>query len=162
MNEKNCSIQTILGVTPDGKWGPLSEAALRVAAYGEWTYCKASSFADPVDVARFLRCKGEGKTDMECFKVGDNGVGLWGDDCTVANPICALPPEDWHPLGKRARGAKVLVRCGADTVICELRDTMPKKQNIHNGAGIDLNLAACQALGLIVPTMAEVSWKYLL
>jgi len=38
----------------------------------------ASSFADPADVRAFKRCKAQGKTDQECFRVGDNGVGCWG------------------------------------------------------------------------------------
>jgi hypothetical protein len=38
---------------------------------------KASSFADPADVAVYKRCLKSGKTPVQCFAVGDNGVGLW-------------------------------------------------------------------------------------
>lgn len=121
---------------------------------------RASSFADPADVAAFRRCKAKGKSDQECFKVGDNGIGCWGDDTTGATPMCALPPEDWKPLGKAARGARVRVKANGREVICELRDTMPKRANIKNGAGIDLNPAAVAALGLHPPIMINATWEW--
>lgn len=120
----------------------------------------ATSFADPADVAAFRKCKAQGKSDAQCFKVGDNGIGCWGDDTTAARPMCALPPEDWKPLGKNARGAKVLVIVGYKSVLCELRDTMPARRNIKNGAVIDLNPAACKALGLTPPMKAHCAWAF--
>ena len=120
----------------------------------------ASSFADPADVLAFRRAKLKGMTDQQAFKVGDNGIGCWGDDTTAPAPMCALPPEDWRPLGKKARGAKVLVRANGKQVVCELRDTMPRKRNITNGAGIDLNPAACYALGLKPPVMVRAEWEF--
>ena len=119
----------------------------------------ASSFADPADVAAYRKCKRQGKSDAQCRKVGDNGVGCWGDDTTANVPMCALPPEDWKPL-KKPRGAKVRVTVGKRSVVCELRDTMPKKENITNGAGIDLNPAACAALGLTPPVMVRAVWEF--
>ena len=121
---------------------------------------KASSFADPADVRAFRRCKAQGKTDRECFKVGDDGMGKWGDDTTANRPMCALPPEDWRPLGAKARGAKVRVVVNSRSVICELRDTMPAKRNIKNGAGIDLNPAACAGLGLRPPVLVAATWQW--
>jgi hypothetical protein len=157
------SIQTLLGVTPDGLWGPKSQAALdaliHAPASGEHLV-RASSFADPADVQAFRRCKARGKSDRECFKVGDNGIGKWGDDTTAPRPMCALPPEDWAPLGAEARGAKVRVRANGRETICELRDTMPHRANIKNGAGIDLNPAACAALGLTPPIMVAATWEW--
>ena len=123
-------------------------------------HVKASSFADPADVAAFRRCKASGKSDQECFKVGDNGIGCWGDDTTADKPMCALPPEDWKPLGAKARGALVLVKANGREVVCELRDTMPQKANIKNGAGIDLNPAAVKALGLRQPIMVAATWEW--
>ena len=121
---------------------------------------KASSFADPDDVAKFRKCKAAGNSDEVCFKVGDNGIGKWGDDTTADVPMCALPPEDWQHLGSKARGAKVQVEANGKTVVCELRDTMPHKANITNGAGIDLNSAAVKALGLTPPIMIPAVWKW--
>jgi hypothetical protein len=39
----------------------------------------ASSFADPNDVAAYRRAIAQGKTPAEALKVGDNGIGKWGD-----------------------------------------------------------------------------------
>ena len=77
-------IQEILGVTPDGIWGPRTQAALDSLIQGYsgdsgWHSTTATSFADPADVAAFKRCKAQGKSDHECFAVGDNGIGSWGD-----------------------------------------------------------------------------------
>lgn len=167
--EARKQVQRILGVADDGIFGPRTLAAFNAlgGASGEWPPShdvqrgKASSFADPADVAAFRRCKAQGKSDQECFKVGDNGVGRWGDDTTKGNgPMCALPPEDWQQFGTMARGKKVLVKANGNQVICELRDTMPHKANIKNGAIIDLNPDAAKALGLRPPFMVDVEWSW--
>ncbi len=122
----------------------------------------ASSFADARDVAAFRLCKMKGKSDRECFKVGDNAIGLWGDSTAEGTgPCCALPPEDWQPFYHGARKKKVIVEnIAGDEVICELRDTMPHKAAITNGAGIDLNPDACSALGFTPPIMSKVKWRW--
>lgn len=149
----------------DGAWGPGSQGGLDALIHGTPLdapngihHVKASSFADPLDVAAFRRCKARGKTDQECFKVGDNGIGKWGDDCTGPIPMCALPPEDWEQFGAQARGKKVAVTANGITVICELRDTMPHRKNITNGAGIDLSPSAVKALDLNPPVMIPATW----
>jgi len=120
----------------------------------------ATSFADPADIAAFKKCKAQGGTDKECFKVGDNGVGLWGDSTEEGTgPCCALPPEDWQHLTNPAR-TKVLVEFNGLSIICELRDTMPHKANITNGAGIDLNPDAVKSIGLKPPIKARVIWSF--
>jgi len=159
--------QRAAGVTDDGIWGALSEAAfgrLRMEAEAErkagiWRSGKASSFADPADIAAFRRCKATGKSDQECFKVGDNGIGKWGADTTANIPMCALPPEDWQHLTKPA-GTRVEVTVGGKAVICQLQDTMPKRANIKNGAVIDLNAAAWKALGFTPPVMEPCVWRW--
>lgn len=120
----------------------------------------ASSFADPRDVSAFRACKAKGHSDQHCFAVGDNGIGVWGDNTTGKTPMCALPPDDWHPLGKAARGAKVRVTVNGRSVVCELRDTMPPHSRITNGCGIDLNPAACAALGLKPPVKVSATWAW--
>lgn len=157
-------IQRILGVKDDDVWGDISQGALD-KLLSEHVSTKvhsvmASSFADPADIAAFRKCKATGKSDQECFKVGDNGIGKWGDDTTNGKPMCALPPEHWRPLGIKARGAKVLVKANGKQVVCELRDTMPSLVNIKNGAGIDLNPAAVKALGLKPPIMIKATWTW--
>jgi hypothetical protein len=125
---------------------------------------KASSFADPADVAAFWRCKKRGGSDQQCFKVGDNGVGCWGDDCSAGSgPSCALPPEDmiekWGSV-KAARRKPVSVTANGRTITVLLKDRMPHRANIKNGAVIDLNPDAVAALGLKPPIMVSASWSW--
>lgn len=163
---KRRKIQEIIGVEQDEKIGPKTRAAFEAlfddapAKDALWTEGKASSFADPKDIAAFKKCKATGKSDLECFRVGDNGIGAWGDDTTVDRPMCALPREDWKHLGSNARGKKVRVAIAGQTVICELRDTMPAKKNIKNGAVIDLNPSAVKAFGLTPPIMKDCAWSW--
>jgi hypothetical protein len=124
----------------------------------------ASSFADPKDVAAFKRCKAEGKTDQQCFAVGDNGIGCWGaNTAQLHTPMCALPPDDMELRfndWKKAKSAKVRVRANGHEVICILADRMPWKKNIKNGAGIDLNPAAAKVLGLQPPFKVAAEWEW--
>lgn len=167
-------IQEILGVAEDGIFGKKTQEAYDLLSHatGDWPqmapegsdgvhHVKASSFADPADVRAFKRCKDQGNSDQACFKVGDNAIGKWGDSTAAgAGPICALPPEDWSRFGSAARGKKVLVSANGKQVVCELRDTMPHKANSTNGAGIDLNPDAVEALGLRVPLMIDATWQW--
>jgi len=125
----------------------------------------ASSFADLADVRAYKQAIANGKTEQQAFAVGDNGVGAWGDvTATRLKPMCALPPEDWKARwgnGHNARGKKVSVTYKNKTVVGELRDTMPHKKNITNGAGIDLNPAFAEAFGLRAPFMVhDVRWEW--
>ena len=90
-------------------------------------------------------------SDIEAFRLGDNGVGCWGDDTAQLKiPMCALPPEDMEiEFGSvdKAKHQKIKVVCGNTSVICLLADRMPHKCNIRNGCGIDLNPAALVAFG---------------
>jgi hypothetical protein len=61
--------------------------------------------------------------------------------------------------GNNARGKKVAVTFNGKTVIGELRDTMPNKANIKNGAGLDLNPGFAKAFGLTPPFLVSgVTW----
>jgi hypothetical protein len=121
---------------------------------------KASSFADPADIKAFKKCKSEGKSDMTCFKVGDNGIGLWGHDTAQEHtPMCALPRDVWKLAGKKG-GAKVAVVANGRTVVGILGDTMPHTSNIKNGAGIDLNPAFAKQLGLKPPFLVTATWSW--
>lgn len=162
-------IQRILGVKVDGVWGPLTQAALDEliqgkvpAAEGDVHRVIASSFADPADVRAFEKCKKEGKSDNECFKVGDNGIGCWGDSTKAGTgPCCALPPEDmeetWGSV-KEAHLRWVQVKANNKSVDAQVKDRMPHRKNIKNGAGIDLNPDACEALGLNPPIKIQATW----
>jgi hypothetical protein len=125
----------------------------------------ASSFADPADVAAYRAAISAGRSEQEALRVGDNAVGCWGDDTSSDNqPICALPPEDWKSKwgpGHEARGKKVAVTYQGKTVVGELRDTMPSRAKITNGAGIDLNPGFAKAFGIRPPFLVRgVSWEW--
>jgi len=125
----------------------------------------ASSFADPNDVVAYNDAKARGCSEEEALRFGDNGKGKWGDDTSLFNKLmCALPPEDleekWGNVDA-ARGKKVSVTYKGKTVICELRDTMPHKANITNGAGIDLNPAFGKEFKCDPPFMLHnVKWEW--
>jgi hypothetical protein len=131
----------------------------------------ASSFADPADVRAFQKWYyiyiGEGKGATEATKLafakGDNGIGCWGDTCTGPTPMCALPPEDmeerWGSIDA-ARHRPVEVVYNGRSVVCTLADRMPHRANIKNGAGIDLNPGACDALKLKPPVMVRAAWRW--
>lgn len=171
-------IQALLFVSEDGTIGPKTlqaltalsglpsdspwpETAQSVPDGAVWRSVNASSFADPADVAAFHLCKAAGGTDVYCFGKGDNGVGKWGDDCSQGSgPACALPPEDWAQFGAAARKKAVRVRILGREVVCELRDTMPHRANITNGAGIDLSPDTVAAFGLKPPLMIAAEWQW--
>lgn len=125
----------------------------------------ATSFADPKDVEAFRKCKLQGHSDEHCFGVGDNGFGCTGLDTSAGSgPSCALPPEDWQPIGKKAEvmgKKKVLVQVNGKTIVCTLKDTMPHKANVKNGAIIDLNPDAVFALGMKPPIKVPCLWSFL-
>ena len=149
----------------DNDWGSGTEAAyqsfMRSMETGSgWKKVKATSFADPADVRAFERCKAQGKTDLQCFAVGDNGIGKWGHGTAQEErAMAALPRDVWADAGKTG-GAKLEVRYNGKTVEGILGDTMPHTKNIKNGAGIDLNPAFSKQLGLKPPFTAEVEWRW--
>jgi hypothetical protein len=172
-------IQLILRVRADGIWGPKSQGALDVlaASIAQDTtpaltpppiitrfHGKASSFADPADVKAFEDCKAEGKTDQECFKVGDNGIGFWGDSTVEGTgPSCAVTPEAmiarWGEVA-HARFRLVQVDANGHSAIVVVKDTMPHEANVTNGAVIDLNPDACRELRLTPPVLVDAAWRW--
>lgn len=155
------AIQAILEVEQDGEVGNKTIAALnRVVELSKGiTTGFASSFADKADVHAFAKCRQRGLSERYCFREGDNGIGKWGADTTADRPMCALPYEDWEHLEHPA-GTLVLVTANGKTILAELQDTMPHRASITNGAVIDLNPAAVQALGLTPPIMAPAAWRW--
>jgi hypothetical protein len=104
---------------------------------------KASSFADPADVAAFRRCKEKGNSDDYCFQFGDNGIGCWGDDVTEGTGnACAVPPEYMENKWGSVDAAKhklIAVRANDKMAVCVLKDRMPHLRHIKTKARIDLN-----------------------
>jgi hypothetical protein len=163
------AIQGILGVKQDGAWGPLSQAAFTELIQGPEELPEgvhpviATSFADPADVAAFRLCKGQGKSDEECFRVGDNGIGYWKDSTVMGSgPAVALPPEDlietWGSLSAAHR-QPVLVKANGHGVIARVLDTMPHRRNIRNGAGLDCNPDVWKVLGVNLPVRIRATWQ---
>jgi hypothetical protein len=151
-------IQKIIGVKPDDVWGPKSEAALRKTIAGdEWRTAKASSFADPADVVAFKKCKATGKTDKQCFAVGDNGIGQFGaNTAQEKTAMCALHADDMKAIwGSVAAAAHklVIVSTQKDSVICAVEDRMSSRGRI------DLNPAAAKRLGLKPPFLVDCIWR---
>ncbi len=173
------AIQGILGVDQDGAWGRLSQGALDAATGPTGSgngqiehHGKASSFADPADVALFVKWKqvwiDRGLSDADAtkkaFAYGDNAVGFWGDSTAEGTgPSCALPPDDmverWGSVDA-ARNKLVDVENDTAAITCVVKDTMPWKKNITNGAIIDLNPDSVRALGWEPPIMNTVTWKW--
>jgi hypothetical protein len=125
---------------------------------------KASSFADPADIAAFKKCKAQGKSDQECFKVGDNGIGYTGLDTTRLDiPYVAVQPdymiERWGKA-EAAAGKKVLVTINGVTKECVVGDRMPWVKNTKNGAVIDLAPGAQKLFNLKPPFMVDAEWRW--
>ncbi len=172
MNTKDTwrAIQSKVGVPADGIPGPQTANAIADFLDLDTSFepdhlGKASSFADPADVAAFNKCKAQGNSDQTCFKVGDNGIGFRGMDCTdPKTPICARPPEQWKARwgdGNAANGKPVIVTWRGKTVSGVMGDTMPSEDNITNGAIIDLNPGFAKEFGVTPPFMLNnVTWKW--
>lgn len=149
-------------LSPESEWGAL--VVEPPVTDGEIHTVKASTFADPADVAEFRKCKATGKTDEECFKVGDNGIGFTGLDCTDPSiPYIALPKDHWIVRWENkasAVGKIVVVEFNGRRVDCILGDTMPALADITNGCGIDLAPGAQKAFGIGPGTYEGVTWRW--
>jgi hypothetical protein len=150
----------------DGVWGNHCktefEKVIHPVADVGWFSGKASSFADSADIHAFDRCKAKGKSDQECFKVGDNGIGCWGDSTKEGSgPCCAIPgrrmTEKW---GSRdaAKHKNVEVSINGKSLILPVKDR--QSDNLTSGAIIDLNPDAGQFFGLKPPFLVSCVWRW--
>lgn len=169
-------IQTILGTEPDGMWGPKTQAALDLLIHGPKVFpmehhVKATSFADPADVIAFNKWYkvyreylSHEEATKKAFEKGDNAIGYWEDSTAEGTgSSCALPPDDmierWTSI-TAAKHKEVVVYANGHQVTCVLKDRMPWRKNITNGAGIDLNPDAITALDLTPPVMENAVWVW--
>jgi hypothetical protein len=65
--------------------------------------------------------------------------------------------ERWGSIDK-AKHRPVQVVTNGKWITCVLKDRMPWKKDITNGAGIDLNYDACAAAGLEPPILKPAVW----
>lgn len=152
-------IQAILGVVPDGIWGPKSQTALnREIGNTAGFSVTASSFADPADITAFKKCKATGKTDKQCFVVGDNGIGQFGKITAQEHtPMVAIHADvmiaKWGSINGAAHRA-VIVKFKGKSIIATVEDRMSAKGRI------DLNPAAARLLRLKPPFLVPVTWGW--
>jgi hypothetical protein len=168
-NPTLAKIQGLIGAFQDGLWGPKSQKALNVVLKGNGDFgsqaggngpfkATASSFADPEDVKAFKKCKAQGKTDGQCFKVGDNGIGAWGaNTAQTTKPMVAVHKDDavarWGSLDGAAH-RRVRVTIGALSVVAVVED------KLGTPGRIDLNPAAAKKLGLTPPFLEPCQWEW--
>lgn len=116
----------------------------------------ASVFANRADLWRYQMAKLNGSTEEDALKVGDNGVGHWGDvTATYKTPMVALPSDT--PGLERGRQVRVTGPNGSTVAI--VGDQMPRSDKLQGRADIDLNPAAAMAVGHpggVVP----VTWQW--
>jgi hypothetical protein len=160
VNRTLANIQHLLGVEDDGMWGPQSQAELNKVLNSAfpWFQAKASSFADPADVRAFDKCKATGKTDQECFKVGDNGVGQFGKiTAQEKTPMVAIHADDMKARWGSVPGAAhrlVRVTVGGKTIRASVED------RLGVAGRIDLNPACAKLLGLNPPFLVKCIWSW--
>lgn len=158
-NRKIEDIQILLQVDDDGQWGRKSQGALnRLINNGEFRSTTFSSFADPDDLKSFKKCKLTGKTDVQCFAVGDNGIGQFGAITSQEHtPMVAIHSDDMiAKWGSRAGAAHRLVELRYNgkviTASCEDR--------ISARGRVDLNPACLKEFGLKPPTKVAGEWRW--
>lgn len=175
-SDKAKGIQAILEVTQDGILGPKSLAAYETLAKATQSPQGGATaqesgitgwgtiFASADDLEEYKKCKAEGMSDVEAFRYGDNCIGCWDDPTGPGTGAsCALPPDDWHEFGSAARKkpVKITVVETGKTVIAQLKDTLPPKAKITNGAVCDMNPDTCAALGLPSEGVkVKISWEW--
>jgi len=67
--------------------------------------------------------------------------------------------EKWGSIAD-AKHKPVIVTSNGQISKCILKDRMPWKKHIHNGAGIDLIPTLFEAVGLEPPIMAGATWQW--
>jgi hypothetical protein len=153
-------IQALLGVDVDGVWMSQSQGALNalVAAQDGWITCKASSFADPGDLAVFKLCKASGKSDVQCFAKGDNGIGEFGDiTAQTVTPFVAI-----HKSYMISRWGSVHAAAHREVIVWinGVMKTIKVGDRISEPGRIDLNPAAYCLWKFKAPLMVVARWRW--
>jgi hypothetical protein len=127
MNEKIQQIQTILGVTPDGAWGPKSQAALESVLH------PASPAADTA-AATGDRLHWPKEADAPIFYGRSDGSSAWEEEHLVLLPA----PYALFMDGQLVRNIRChkLVRDSLRRILTAIRDLYKTPEAIH-AAGLD-------------------------
>jgi hypothetical protein len=109
-------------------------------------------------VVAFTRCKATGKTDNQCFAVGDNGIGQFGKITAPEHTLWFAVHADamkarWGSINAAAH-RPVTVTVKGKTVEATVED------RISAPGRIDLNPAAAKALGLTPPFLVPCVWNW--
>lgn len=161
-NDKIERIQKLLEVPADGRWGVISQGAFNshLGQNGKVFSMKASSYADPADLVAFNKCKAKGKSDNECFKVGDNGIGQFGKITAQEKTSMVAVHKDrmierWGTVnGAAHRPVEVTINNRTFQATVEDRISAPGR--------IDLNPACLKLAGLQAPLdPTPCTWKWL-
>jgi hypothetical protein len=165
-NPTLANIQKLLNVEDDGFWGPKSQEALNDELAGGGGEgggngpfeAVASSFADPKDLEDFKKCKARGKTDKECFKIGDNGIGKFGKlTAQTTTPMVAVHPSDAKKRwGSMDAAAHRMVRVTVDNKSVEAS----VEDQLGVAGRIDLNPASAKKLELNPPFTVNCTWEW--
>lgn len=123
----------------------------------------ADTFADYSDLRAYINARDNlGKSPEEALAYGDNGVGEWGAiTAQTHTPMVAICPEH---LDGQVHGARVLVinHNNGKQVTAIYDDARPHYAHIPDGSLIELNPAACDALGITPPdSPANIEWHFL-
>jgi hypothetical protein len=106
----------------------------------------------------FKKCKATGKTDLQCFKVGDNGIGQFGKITAQEDtPMVAVHADSMKAKWGSVAGAahrRVMVEANGEKVEASVED------RISAPGRIDLNPAAAKALGLKPPFLVDCTWRW--
>lgn len=141
-----------------GEFADAAEMGDVQVAMGEVFHCDASSFADPADIAAFKKCKATGKSDVECFAVGDNGIGQF-DKITAQEDVAMVAvhgdamKSKWGSINGAAH-KPVIVTANGKTITATVED------RISAPGRIDLNPAAAKQLGLKPPFVVSATWRW--
>lgn len=153
-------IQRLLEVADDGIWGPISQAALlNLLPRQERMATEFSSFADHADVAAFQKCKRTGKSDLACFRVGDNGIGQFGKITAQDHtPMVALHKTDmiarWGSVNAAAHRL-VELSINGQIIIATVED------RVSAPGRVDCNPAVAKLAKLRPPFLIRGSWRWL-
>lgn len=123
---------------------------------------KADTFADYTDLRGYINARDAlGMTPHQALSKGDDGVAASGKITAQDHtPMVALSPDlcEGHKHGDRV---SIHMNNGAQPIFATWEDNRPPSGSVNPGTVLELNPAACKALGLTPPgTFGSVTWEW--